>query len=59
MQHNMRPDAHNARPISMLDGGKSKRPKATRAGSRPPQGMGIMGPFWRALLSHHRGHNGS
>ena len=29
------------------------------AGSRPPQGMGITGPFWRALLSHRRGHNGS
>ena len=60
MQYNMyhkRPlDAQNAQPIPMPEGGRSKRPKA---GSRPPQGMGIAGPFWRALLSHRRGHNGS
>ena len=59
MQYNMyhkRPlDAQNALPIPMPEGGRSERPKA---GNRPPQGMGIAGPFWRAL-SHRRGHNGS
>jgi hypothetical protein len=62
MQYNMytyhkRPlDAQNAHPIPMPEGARSERPEA---GSRPPQGMGIAQPFWRALLSHLRGHNGS
>ena len=57
MYHKRPLDAQNAQPIPMPEGGRSERPKA---GSRPaPQGMGIAGPFWRALLSHRRGHNGS
>jgi hypothetical protein len=39
-------DAQNAQPIPMPGGDRSEKPKA---GSRPPQGMGIAGPFWRAL----------
>jgi hypothetical protein len=60
MQYNMsrkRPmDAQNTQPIPMPKGGQSVRPKAR---SRPPQGLVIAEPFWRALLSHRRGHNGS
>ena len=60
MQYNMyhkRPlDAQIAQPIPMLEDGRSERPKA---GSRPPQGIEIAVPFWWALLSHRRGHNGS
>jgi hypothetical protein len=56
MYHKRPLDAQNAKPIPMPEGGRSERPKA---GSRPPQGMEIASPFWRALLSHRRGHNGS
>jgi hypothetical protein len=55
MYHKHSLDAQNAQPIHLPEGRRSERPKA---GSRPPQGMGIAGPFWRALLSHRRGHNG-
>ena len=50
MYHKHPLDAQNAQPIPMLEGGRSERPQA---GSRPAHGMGIVGPFWRALLSHH------
>ena len=60
MYHKRPLDSQNAQPIPMPEGGRSERPKhGPKAGSRPPQGMGIAGPFWRALLSHRRGHNGS
>jgi hypothetical protein len=51
MYHKRPLGAQNAQPIPMPEGGRSERPEA---GSRPPQG-----PFWRALLSHRRGHDGS
>ena len=46
MYHKRPLDAQNAQPIPMPGGGRSERPKA---GSRPPQGSWIAGPFWRAL----------
>ena len=54
MYHKRPLDAQNAQPIPMPGGGRSDRPLKERSDQ-----AGSEGPFWRALLSHRRGHNGS
>ena len=59
MYHKRPLDAQNAQPIPMPGGGRSERPLKERSDQAGSKGPGIAGPFWRALLSHRRGHNGS